>query len=179
MGLEQSAIAWVGSYLGGRKQSCSVDGDLSSSLDLLSCGVPQGSIEGPLLWLCFTCYQPDVIHEHEVDGQDHGRGCVRYQDQEQGHVEPGGRGDCGAMVGYVDDGAYSYAHNDPAVLSQVLTRKYNLLEDWISGNKLVINTDKTHLLVMGPKKVKARRQQVSIQAGGFKIRPTETEKLLG
>ena len=83
------------------------------------------------------------------------------------------------MVGYVDDGAYSYAHNDPAVLSEVLTRKYNLLEDWISGNKLVINPDKTHLLVMGPKKVKARRQQVSIQAGGFTIRPTETEKLLG
>ena len=43
----------------------------------------------------------------------------------------------------------------------------------------MINPDKTHLLVMGPKKVKARRQQVSIQAGGFKIRPTETEKLLG
>ena len=94
MGLEQSAIAWVGSYLGGRKQSCSVDGHLSSSLDLLSCGVPQGSIGGPLLWLCFTCDQPDVIHEHEVDGQDHGRGCVRYQDQIQGHDEPGlyGRG---------------------------------------------------------------------------------------
>ena len=86
-----------------------------------------------------------MIHEHEIAGEDHGRGCVRYQDQEQGHVEPGGRGDCGAMVGYVDDGAYSYAHNDPAVLSQVLTRKYNLLEDWISGNKLVINTDKTHI----------------------------------
>ena len=83
------------------------------------------------------------------------------------------------LVGYVDDGAYSYAHRDPAVLSQVLDRKYNLLEDWISGNRLVINPDKTHLMVMGPKKIQARRLQVSIQAGGFNISPTETETMLG
>ena len=83
------------------------------------------------------------------------------------------------MVGYVDDGAYSYANSDPAVLSEVLSRKYNLLEEWISGNKLVINPDKTHLMVMSPKKFSARRSQVSIQAGPFTIHPTETEKLLG
>ena len=93
--------------------------------------------------------------------------------------EPGGKGDCGELVGYVDDGAYSYANKDPAVLSQVLTRKYELLEEWISGNKLVINPDKTHLMVMGPKKISARRNQVSIQAGPFTITPTESEKLLG
>ena len=179
MGLEQSAITWVGSYLAGRKQSCFVDGSLSSPLDLLNCGVPQGSIGGPLLWLCFTYDQPDVIHEHVIDGQDPDRGCAVHQEQEQGQGEPGGKGDCGTMVGYVDDGAYSYAHSDPAVLSQVLTRKYNLLEEWISGNKLVINPDKTHLMVMGPKRMMARRQQVSIQAGDFTIKPTETERLLG
>ena len=83
------------------------------------------------------------------------------------------------MVGYVDDGAYSYANSNPAVLSEVLSRKYNLLEEWISGNKLVINPDKTHLMVMGPKKFSVRRNQVSIQTGPFTIYPTETEKLLG
>ena len=175
MGLEESAIAWVGSYLARRKQSCFVDGNLSSPLNLLDCGVPQGSIGGPLLWLCFTCDQPDVIHEHVIDGQDHERGCVG----DQGQGDPGKRGDCGMMVGYVDDGAYSYAYKDPAVLSQVLNRKYNLLEDWISGNRLVINPDKTHLMVMGPKKIRAKRLQVSIRAGGFEITPTETETMLG
>ena len=90
-------------------------------------------------------------------------------------AEPGGGGDFGAMVGYFDDGAYSYAHSEPAVLSQVLTRKYNLLEEWISGNRLVINPEKTHLMVMGPKK----RTQVSIQAGTSTIYPYETETLLG
>jgi hypothetical protein len=183
MGLENAAASWIWSYLSGRQQSCFVDGQLSSPLDLLSCGVPQGSIGGPILWLCFTCDQPDVVHDHPVDGQDLHCGCagghVRLDPDRVvgGPVEP--VGDCGDMVGYVDDGAYSYAHTDPTVLSQVLTRKYGLLEEWISANKLAINPDKTHLMVMGSKKISARRNQFSIQAGPFTINPTESEKLLG
>ena len=45
----------------------------SSPLDLLA--VPQGSIGGPLLWLCFTCDKPDIIHDHIVNGQDLHCGC--------------------------------------------------------------------------------------------------------
>jgi hypothetical protein len=117
MGLEEPATSWIWSYLTGRQQSCFVDGNLSSPLDLFSCGVPQGSIGGPLLWLCFTCDQPDGTHEHQVGGQDFHRGCAGGGGE--GPAEEGGDGDCGDMVGYVDDGAYSYAHSDPSVLSQV------------------------------------------------------------
>ena len=179
--MEDTAAAWIWSYLSGRRQSCFVDGQMSSPLDLLSCGVPQGSIGGALLWLCFTCDQPDTVHEHQVDGQDLHRGCgVAEGDQvAEGEQVQGGKGDCGNMIGYVDDGAYSYAHSDPATLSEVLTRKYSLLEEWINGNKLVINADKTHLLVLGPKKIARKRDLVSIQAGPFNIKPTESEKLLG
>ena len=83
------------------------------------------------------------------------------------------------MVGYVDDGAFTYSHRDPAVLSQVLTRKYTMLEDWMSSNKLVVNQDKTHLLVMGTKKMAAKRNEVSMRSGQFTIKPSVTEKLLG
>ena len=83
------------------------------------------------------------------------------------------------MVGYVDDGAYSYAHNDPAVLSHVLTYKYNKLEEWMNSNKLVINPDKTHLMVMANKKDTAKRKEVTMMAGGYIIKPSESEKLLG
>ena len=68
--------------------------------------------------------------------------------------------DCGNMVGYVDDGAYSYAHKDPAVLSRVLTTKHIMFEDWMNGNKLVVNQDKTHVMVMGTKKMAANRRLV-------------------
>ena len=75
MGLEESALCWIRSYLANMKQSCFIDGELSTALNLLDCGVPQGSIGGPLLWLCFTCDQPDVVHDHPVAGHSLDRGC--------------------------------------------------------------------------------------------------------
>ena len=70
-----------------------VDGHLSPSLNIPSCGVPQGSIGGPILWLIFTCDQPDVIHEHFIDRNETDRGCSygtakRAEDQGvDGHVD--------------------------------------------------------------------------------------------
>ena len=49
----------------------------------------------------------------------------------------------------------------------------------MNANKLVINPDKTHLMVMGSKKHVSKRREVSMLAGGFVIKPSESEKLLG
>ena len=68
LGFESSSLEWIKSYLEKRIQSCCVDGELSKPIDLLECGVPQGSVGGPLLWLIFTCDQPDSVHDHMIDG---------------------------------------------------------------------------------------------------------------
>ena len=75
MGVEDRPAAWFCSYLSGRRQSCMVDGHLSSPLNIPSCSVPQGSIGGPILWLLYTCDQPDVVHDHPVVRQSVDRGC--------------------------------------------------------------------------------------------------------
>ena len=49
----------------------------------------------------------------------------------------------------------------------------------MAANKLVINGDKTHLVVMGSKAHTAKRQDVRLQAGDHNILPSSTEKLLG
>ena len=49
MGVDDHEAARFWSYLSERKQSCSVDGQISAPLDLPYCGVPQGSIDGPIL----------------------------------------------------------------------------------------------------------------------------------
>ena len=47
------SVDWFRSYLSGRKQCVKVDGDVSDFLDV-TCGVPQGSILGPILFLCYV-----------------------------------------------------------------------------------------------------------------------------
>ena len=49
----------------------------------------------------------------------------------------------------------------------------------MAANKLVINADKTHLIVMGTKATAKRREEVTLQADHYVITPTRTEKLLG
>ena len=170
MGVDEDSLNWVKSYLHGRSQSCFIDGELSSRMSLPDCGVPQGSIGGPLLWLVFTCDQPDVIHSHEIDGQSVSRGCPSKFDKEAV---------CGELVGYVDDGAYTYEHKDPTVLSRVLSDKFKCLEEWMINNRLVLNPDKTSLIVLATKKTAKLRQEVNITAGIHCIRPSETAKHLG
>ena len=49
----------------------------------------------------------------------------------------------------------------------------------MAANKLVINGDKTHLVVMGTKATAAKRDEVTLQAGQHTILPSSSEKLLG
>ena len=61
-GIRGSALAWINSYLTGRKQYCQVDGHFSDPL-CVTTGIPQGSALGPLLFLIYINDIPQCL-EH-------------------------------------------------------------------------------------------------------------------
>ena len=60
-GMQGIALGWSRSYLTNRTRRCLVNGPLHRICSL-NCGVPQGSIYGPLLFLIYTNDLPNCLH---------------------------------------------------------------------------------------------------------------------
>ena len=102
------SVDWFRSYLSNRNQIVNVN-DTESDLSLVTCGVPQGSIFGPLLFLCYI------------------------NDMELSIIS-----ECKLLL-YAEDSAILYSNKDSRVISAKFGLEPEMCSKWLVDNKLSLH----------------------------------------
>ena len=139
---------WAESYLSNRFPCVSIEGSLSK-LQAVQVGVPQGSILGPLFYTLFTNELPEVIHDNPPQTDQ----VPPYQISASA---------CSSICCYADDSTLTATESDHAALSTKLSAKYEIISEFMINNRLKLNDDKTHLLVISTTQARIRTQSCNL-----------------
>lgn len=146
-GIRGTANDWIKSYLSNRIQMTQYNGILSSET-LVKCGVPQGSVLGPLFFILY-------INDIYLTSPDL------------------------CFVLFADDTNALVTGNNLKDLQLIVNRGLIKIQDWLSSNKLVLNIDKTKIIVFSSSRKFCDRQQVKITLGDKRLEVVNKTNFLG
>ena len=153
IGLGSAVLAWFESYLKNRSQQILVDTCLSAETPLL-CGVPQGSVLGPLLFSLYTRELAELIESFSV-------GYHFFADDSELYSRiPSDR-----------DSALKAIENVQHCCSEIKV--------WMDKNRLKLNEDKTEVLLCGPPRRRECVPADSLCVGGSTVQFSDVVKTLG
>ena len=148
-GVVGTPLKWMESYMTGRSQSVIWNNSNSVPLELTH-GVPQGSILGPLLFLVMVADLPRYV-THGISSDVTAK-----------------------MTCYADDSTLYVSSKNTASLLLELERMSARMLAYCKETCLVINSDKTQLLVSGVK-----NKNFSVKVGNCNVSPSKELNLLG
>ena len=150
-GFDDTVLKWIRSYLLGRSHVVKIGNSLSKPVDDV-CGVPQGSVIGPLLYTLYVTPIEDIIRAHNL-------GAMLYADDTQVYT------------------IFNCADRDIAI-----TNMNKCLQDiriWATRNRLTLNDSKTEVVHFTSKFPPRCNPVISICMGGKDISTSEVVRNLG
>ena len=149
-GIKGTALNWFKSYLSDRFQFVHVHGD-SSVYTKVTYGVPQGSVLGPILFTLYMLPLGKIIRNH----------CINFH--------------C-----YADD-TQLYLSMKPNETNQLVKLQACLkdIKAWMTCNFLHLNSDKTEVIVFGPKHLRNTLSNQIVTLDGIALASSSTVKNLG
>ena len=119
MGVPKKLLDWITSYLSNRKIKTKLNNSISETSELV-CGVPQGSVLGPTLFLCYINDLGMIIKN------------------------------LGLSINlYADDAVVYHSSADPTVIEDNLKTSLTSVMHWCVKNYININIEKTKFCIYG------------------------------
>ena len=143
-GMSETVLKWLSSFVTNRTQAVAYDGCTSLPIKLI-CGVPQGSVLGPLLFILYAADVMDIAKKHGV--------CIHaYADDLQIYMS------CNAV-------------NQQTAVAKILACVADI-DSWMSSNRLKLNADKTEFVWLGTYQQLRKISSQSLCVGGTNVTPS-------
>jgi hypothetical protein len=150
-GLCGQALDWFQSYLYGRTQSVRC-GTSNSAAVPIRCGVPQGSVLGPILFVLYTADLPSIVASF-------GLSVHQYADDSQ---------------------VYGSCRSDQtSMLADTVSQCTTAINNWMRSNRLQLNADKTDLMWCASARRTPHLPTDSVCIAGVDVQPVTTVRNLG
>ena len=150
-GISGIPLAWLRSYMNGRSQKVII-GQSSSSARALMCGVPQGSVLGPLLFIMYTTPLGQLLRNENMDYH-------MYADDTQLFA-----------ISTVDEIANTKAHMEQTI---------DKVKNWMSSNLLKLNAGKTELITISHRNQIKDLHDTVLNVSGERIQPSQHARNIG
>lgn len=151
LGVTGTPLKWFESYLSDRSQAVQV-GDAKSDPAALDCGVPQGSVLGPILFTMYTSSLGALLREQDVS----------Y------HL-------------YADDSQLLLTCDprDPFPAIARMEACIHAVQAWMGCHSLKMNGDKTEILLITSKPMRKALPDIQLCIDGHNVQPSTSAKNLG